>query len=123
MFHESDGLFFKRLPNGDVRIVKTHDGRDIRLDNVVFDHTVSAAVWASVIATCSKQGEYPNGGFDRAVAFHNGEKCERFVLGAFSNLPHCEKCGNTEGNHIFDRDGDRIGSGYGYGGGQGAGIP
>ena len=103
MFHENHGLFFGRLANGDVRIVKTYDCRDIRPDNVVLDHVIPASVWASVIATCSKQGEYPNGGHDRALTFHNELECDKFVMGTFSNLPHCEKCGRTEGNHVFDR--------------------
>lgn len=74
MFHESKGLFFKRQPDGSVRIIKTYDEREPRPDNVVLDHTVQPGPWASVIASMSKQGEWPNGGWDRAVKFHNDER-------------------------------------------------
>ena len=51
--------------------------------------------------------------------------CDRFVPRDVEDVeddkffPKCAKCDRTEGKHIYDRDGDRIGSGRGYGGGQG----
>jgi len=71
MFHESKGLFFERQKDGSVRVIKTYDERPPRPDNVVLDHTIPPGPWASVIASMSKQGEFPNGGWERAVTFHN----------------------------------------------------
>lgn len=50
-YHARDGLFFYRLPNGDVR-VKVKDG-PIERFNVV----LPSDVWASVLASICARGE------------------------------------------------------------------
>lgn len=67
MFHVADNLFFGRRPDGSVRILRFaaerrwDDGSFPSLDQeypeAVLDQTVSADVWASVIASVSAQGE------------------------------------------------------------------
>lgn len=72
MFHLRDGLFFDSLPDGQVRIRKSveveagsaHGGSS----QLVFDVTLSANEWASVIA--SMREDY---GFYRALNFHRGD--------------------------------------------------
>lgn len=77
MFYFRDNLFFGRLPNGDVRIVKfsspppdfpqvEQDFRD--WDITLLDVTVDALSWCSVISSMSKAGESEN--WDRAKEFH-----------------------------------------------------
>lgn len=70
MFHLTDGLYFERLPAGSVRILKTKGGREG--DPVIFDMTVDASQWVSVIASMSHYGE-ENFGFYRALQFHRGD--------------------------------------------------
>ena len=69
MFHVADGLFFERYATGEVRVVKTSDGR---MDGpIVFDQIINMHVWASVIATMSYYGE-EDYGYYRALDFHAG---------------------------------------------------
>ena len=63
MFHAKDGLYFERLPDNQVRIIKTDQEMDITLD---------ANLWASVIASMSYYGE-EDYGFYRALNFHRGD--------------------------------------------------
>ncbi len=78
MFHTSDNLYFGRLPNGSVRVIKfrsrpqewpqaTHYYNPLSLH---FDFTVSDTTWASVVAEVSLRGEI-DGRYYRALAFHN----------------------------------------------------
>jgi hypothetical protein len=71
-FHLSDGLYFQRQPDGSgvVRIIKTESGR--KDSPVIFDVTIDASQWASVIASMSFYGE-ENSGFYRALLFHRGD--------------------------------------------------
>ena len=57
MFHQRNGLFFDRQQNGDMRIVKTYDGRGPRPDNVVLDHTMTQSEFASIVAYGTPMGE------------------------------------------------------------------
>lgn len=52
-YHESDGWYFKRLTNGDVRIriVDWPEGRIVR------EHIVAWGPWCSLIASVSIRGE------------------------------------------------------------------
>jgi hypothetical protein len=70
-FHVKDGLFFEALPDGSVCIRK-HQSPGREIDPVVFEQTLDAAAWASVIATMSYYDETDNG-FYRAMNFHAGE--------------------------------------------------
>lgn len=92
MFHQRDNLFFGRMPDGGVRIVKFsgppfvqwwHNERactvpteypqadgEFRSVEVILDVKISAEEWASVIASVAAQGE-SDGGFYRALDFHN----------------------------------------------------
>lgn len=69
MFHLTDGLYFERLPHGQVRILK----RDGAADDapVLLNLIVDANAWASVIASMSYYGE-EDYGFYRALNFHTG---------------------------------------------------
>jgi hypothetical protein len=69
MFHSHSGLFFERLPDGVVRIIKTYDGRDVRLDNTVMNLQLSASEWASVVAGVSYGSETAES-FAAALKFH-----------------------------------------------------
>ena len=79
MFHFKDNLFFGRLPNGDVRILKfamspahfpqaTQQQFDTQPS---FDATVDANSWSSVVASVSAGGE-EGGRFYVAKEFHGG---------------------------------------------------
>lgn len=59
MFHTRNGLFFERLLNGMVRVVKTNDGKEPGTTNVLFDDTMDKNTFASVIASMSISGETP----------------------------------------------------------------
>lgn len=82
MFHQADNLFFGRLPDGSVRILKFSkspqtppladaprpDPTDAILDLIIpNDH------WCSIIGSVSKAGE-TSGRFHLAQRFHNDEK-------------------------------------------------
>lgn len=69
MFHLRDGLYFERLPDHQVRILKRESGHDDA--PAVFDITVDKDSWCSVIATMSYYGE-EDSGFYRAGKFHYG---------------------------------------------------
>lgn len=81
MFHVDNFLFFGRLPNGDVRILKfKHRPADYpdaeRIyspTDVEFDTTVPVGSWPSVVAGVSKHGE-GDGRFYTAQAFHMNPK-------------------------------------------------
>lgn len=66
MFHAQNGLFFERLPGGDVRILKTRDQKwpvdDPITGNIVIDETLTQSSFASVVACMSASGE-SNGGW------------------------------------------------------------
>lgn len=71
MFHVQDGLYFGRLPNGDVRIVKTGDNIDPGFHaQKILDVIIPGNIWASVIASMSAGGE-ENERWYPAVDFHN----------------------------------------------------
>lgn len=70
MFHAQHGLFFQRLPGGDVRIVKTRDGKepvdDSIVGNITMDETLTQSSFASVVSSMSASGE-ANGGWYLAM--------------------------------------------------------
>ncbi len=74
MFHLTNGLYFERLDDGSVRIVKTDGpaGPDDDGSVIEFDITTDASGWASVVATVSAHGE-EDGGWQRALDFHGAE--------------------------------------------------
>ena len=51
MFHINEGLYFERLPDGGVRIIK-RNGNDAE-SPVIFDHVLDAGEWGSVVASMS----------------------------------------------------------------------
>ncbi len=60
MFHSKDGLFFCRLNDtGEVRIIKTRDGKfpDPDTNPPEWAVTLAENEWASVVATVSADGE------------------------------------------------------------------
>lgn len=51
MFHSNAGLYFEKLPDGKVRILKR---AGTEADSpVIFDHEMDAGQWASVVAAMS----------------------------------------------------------------------
>lgn len=70
MFHLRDGLYFEQLPEGAVRIIKKENGQEGA--PVIFDQTVDASQWSSVIASMSHYGEEYYG-FYPALSFHRGD--------------------------------------------------
>lgn len=67
-FHAKDGLFFGRGEENSVRVVKTIDNAEPRLDNTVLDISLSRSAFASVIAFVSESG-YTTSRFYDAYAF------------------------------------------------------
>lgn len=51
MFHINQGLYFEKLPEGAVRILKRSGNSDD--SPVIFDHVLDAGQWASVVAAMS----------------------------------------------------------------------
>lgn len=83
MFHVSDNLFFGRLPDGRVRLIKFKHPQakwpsvaDPEMRSPLpgeLDLTLSDHQWSSIVAAVSAQGE--NGDrFYAALAFHNDVK-------------------------------------------------
>jgi len=77
MFHQADNLFFGRLPDGSVRILKfaanpanwpTVDGV---YPDAVLDATISDGHWGSIVASVSARGEQ-HGRWYHAMDFHHG---------------------------------------------------
>lgn len=93
MFHQRDNLFFGRMQDGGVRIVKfsapphvtllhgadavtrptdgPHADGEFREVKVLLDVRITADEWASIISSMSKAGE-ADGGFYRALDWHMG---------------------------------------------------
>lgn len=70
MFHSQNGLYFERLKDGSVRIIKRKDA--MQDAEIIADETLDANCWASIIATMSYYGE-EDYGFYRATLFHQNE--------------------------------------------------
>lgn len=51
MFHSSESLYFEKLPEGGVRILKRSGNEQD--SPVIFDHVLDAGQWASVVAAMS----------------------------------------------------------------------
>jgi len=87
MFHQANNLFFTRLPNGDVRILKLRyapmdyptASSEYHEDNVILDVTIPSDHWCSIIATvCHTSESYFNPVTNQhrwydAKHFHNGD--------------------------------------------------
>lgn len=58
MLNCKDGLFFERLPYGDVYMVVTSDGQppDASYRNVIWQTTISRTQMASIVAASSTRG-------------------------------------------------------------------
>lgn len=82
MFHSRNGLFFHATGQGNVRIIKTSDGKEpvscLAADpdrvetNIVCDVTLPENEWASVVCSVSKDGETASR-WDQARRFHGNE--------------------------------------------------
>ena len=80
MFHYMNNLFFGRLADGSVRILKFHmdkkwpEGESPKIDQRYPDSMIDLEIdpngWASIVASVSKQGETGER-FYRAEKFHN----------------------------------------------------
>lgn len=67
--HSKDGLYWKRMPNGDVEITKYENAED-NVSAPEFYITLSASEWASVVAFVSKYGE-TSASYMSALRFHD----------------------------------------------------
>lgn len=65
-FHSKEGLFFKRVNNGDVRVQKWSDTAPFTLLSSV---VVDAHTWASIVASVSYDGE-DHKSYREALEFH-----------------------------------------------------
>ena len=87
MFHQVDNLFFQRMENGDVRVLKLRSApatfpeptEIFPAHEVQLDVVIPNSHWCSIIATVSKTGEAfynpvtKQHRFYDAQDFHNGE--------------------------------------------------
>lgn len=75
-FHNRDGWYFKRQPDGAVRIRKTTTAHiDAPIEH---EHTIPAEEWASIVAHVSANGETAET-YQEAHAFHAGAALLRDV--------------------------------------------
>jgi len=78
MFHSEDNLFFGRLQDGSVRILKfdsnvaleSYPKVEDSYPNALFDVTIKPNHWASIIASVSFMGE-EHYRYYKAMEFHN----------------------------------------------------
>jgi hypothetical protein len=68
-FHWTEGWYFQRLANGDVRIRK-HE-RDDHYAPILEQATIPAAQWCSIVAAMSRTGE-SGSTYDAAAKIHDG---------------------------------------------------
>lgn len=73
MFHDKDGLFFKRNDDGSVTITKTSDGKEPSADNVIFTQVVDEGPWCSVVLSMTAFNERP-GDWGAWMKHHKGEE-------------------------------------------------
>ena len=78
-FHTTDGIFFRRLDNGDVEMTQRNKAPDSTDDPqtwmIGFVHVIPIGIWASVVASVSEGGETSDR-FLAADAFHAGYEVE-----------------------------------------------
>ena len=70
MFHYKDGLYFDRMENGDVHLIKREDAHP--LSKIILDTVISVDGWASIVSSVSKLGE-DHYRYYIAKSFHNEE--------------------------------------------------
>lgn len=73
MFHESNGVFFKRHDDGSVTITKTKDGKHPTENNIEFQHTIDDGPWCSVVLSMSAFSERP-GDWQAWMKHHKGQE-------------------------------------------------
>lgn len=83
MFHWQDNVYFGRMQNGSVRVLKFPSGyeqggwksgfpnADGEYPNVIVDLIIPDNHWGSIVASVSHAGE-ENGRWYQAMDFHNG---------------------------------------------------
>lgn len=69
-FHWREGLHFKRMESGGVRVVKRADYPSQAIP--VMDFVIPPSEWASIVASVSKPNE-THETWSKALAFHMGE--------------------------------------------------
>ena len=72
-FHSRDGLFFDRLSDGSVRILKTDGKRPEEGGKIEFDMTMDDGTWGSIVLTMSAFNERPND-WHKWMDHHHGRK-------------------------------------------------
>lgn len=79
MFHNTDNLYFGRLPDGKVRILKLPatpvewPKADGVYPDALFDATIDSDSWGSIVASVSAKGE-EGGRWYQAMDFHHGRE-------------------------------------------------
>ena len=79
MFHVNNGLYFKRLDDGSVLIVKRTDSHPD--SPIVFEQIIDADSWASIVTSVSAYNETALS-FQAARKFHAGEIPENYLQAA-----------------------------------------
>lgn len=81
MFHNTDNLYFGRLPDGKVRILKLPSTpsewpkADGQYPDALFDVTIDDGHWGSIVTSVSAKGE-ADGRWYKAMDFHHGREPE-----------------------------------------------
>src|SRR5262245_48432192 len=86
MFHVNNGLYFERVGDGSVRVVKKESATENA--PIIFEYTLDANDWASVISSMSVDGE-ENGGFYYGLNFHRGDPIPDAYKWRFRQPTHC----------------------------------
>lgn len=68
-FHWREGMYFKRIADGSVKITQTQGGG--HSEDVEWQKTIPASEWASIVSSVSKRGETSET-YRAVLAFHEG---------------------------------------------------
>ena len=104
-FHVGDGLYFCRLDNGSVRIIKKADG--MANSPVVFSVDIDDGGWVSAVLTMTQFNERP-GDFHRWMDHHHGRVD---VLDQDTRMLAAFKEGYTEGGYAIPMTDERADAG------------
>ena len=67
MFHEDDGLYFDRLENGNIKIIKRENG--ISDAPIIFEQEITIDSWISIIGFMTND-DNPREAFDKACGIY-----------------------------------------------------
>ena len=115
MFHYGNNLFFGRRADDSVRIVQLRETQqeypsaDATLEGTLFDVTVDADSWGSIISSVSAKGE-ESGRWYEAMDFHHGRRITNPVECTFQVGLCCKECSKIVGvnGHLNVADVDGV---------------